>query len=299
MKLARILINNLENQGPAGLLNLPGLSDILDRPIRVWLSTGRLHSVINAEKDGRPIDVEYHRCGATDTGHWTLPGGIDALNSNAGPNDCLFSVISYQTGLEPGALRRMTIESFKRKINRLERQMPEVARIEKRDKSSLMIGGAKYAGTSPRDAARILDNSQNVYCEGCRETGHPRGHASHPEATGDADSVERYSVSGMKSGFLSRSDQNNVAHVALRHQRAREAMRLLNDGTLSLAVQIPIREINGRNFTPPKMREYYQGQAITGDIDINSLTLVLRHHRFESNNPDADVFVHTFYPRSR
>lgn len=102
----------------------------------------------------------------------------------------------------------------------------------------------------------------------------------------------------MKSGFLSRADQNNVAHFALRHYKAQQAMAELNNGAISQSIILSRRDLQNDHCVLPKMIIYYNGEASFGELDIIRVTLVLRHHLGKYNDPEADVFVHTFYPRS-
>lgn len=151
-----------------------------------------------------------------------------------------------------------------------------------------MIGGARYSGTSPNDAGEILDKSQDQYAHDYPKPGHPRGHAP--------PNVETYSMKLTKSAFLTRDDQNLVAHLALSSNKVQVAMMArLNRGEKEAVIEVMPGEMRCSR-TLPKGIMYYMGKSYGGEKNIRSVTLVLRHHRGQFNNPDADVFVHTFYP---
>ncbi|RLU20615.1 hypothetical protein DMN91_007228 [Ooceraea biroi] len=333
IKCVRNIIQDLERYGSAGLLHITILSDIIGKPIKIWNYDGSLNRIVGKEKKGRPIDVEYHPIDSKHTqigdnsiqlyqfyyypisffippkfpnpslGHWTLRHGKDPDDTIVDLNSCLFSVIGSQTGQDPSKLREQLVLKLKRNLQELACQVDEIIRLKGNDGITLMIGGARYNGNSPRDAAIILDNSQNVLCENCRYLGHPRGHASHPHATGNLDSVENYarSTGKRRTGFLSRNDQNLVAHLALSTQQAQNAMEKLNTPEESVSEEIST-EILKAAVKPyraalPKAKLYdCDGISRQEKKDFLTVILVMRHHQNKMCMPDADVFVVTFYP---
>lgn len=60
IKFAEDIIQDLERHGPAGLIHIGVLSNIIGKPIRIWNVDGSLNKIIGKRKTGRPIDVEYH-----------------------------------------------------------------------------------------------------------------------------------------------------------------------------------------------------------------------------------------------
>jgi len=181
--------------------------------------------------------------------------------------------------------------------------MDEIIRLEGNDGIMLMIGGARYSGQSPRDAARILNNSQNAKCYGYSALGHPRGHASNLYATGPYDSVENYAkhCNKEKTGFLSRTDQDLVAHLALTSQQATNAMQQLNRPipmvTEHIVTEILKKGVKQFTRTLPKAKLFdAHGDPAEEEEEILKVVLVMRHHEDQEYNPEADVFVHTFYP---
>lgn len=301
IKLAKYLINDLKNYGPANLIHMDAISNVIGRPIQIWKSRGRFYRTINGTKEDsiqRPVDVEYHDQSPNHIGHFTLLGNKDPINIEINLNSCLFTVIAAQIGKTTNDLRTETIDFLTANSKDLIKNIESFISPNKNE-TSLMIGGARYDGTSPSDAAIIIDNSQNELCHGCRDYGHPRGHASDKDATGPKDSVENYSRTSqsMKSGFLNQSDQNHVAHIALRHTKAKRAMQNLNSGSTSESITFSRRDLESHSYDLPKMKEYYDGREYSDELDIIRVTLVLRHHQNEYNDANADVFVHTFYPR--
>ncbi|XP_076278916.1 uncharacterized protein LOC143208386 [Lasioglossum baleicum] len=308
VKFAKLLINDLKNYGPANLLYMEALSVVIGRPIRVWLPgrCTKFYKIVNGARmneNTTAVDVEFHNCKSTcrKIGHWTLIGDKDPINVKFHLNGCLFDVISAQTGNSTTDLRNRTVDYLKNNINALIDQIDDILSSNDQNGTTLMVGGARYKGWSPRAAQIILDQSQNVYCHGCRQKGHPRGHASDKSATGPSDSVENYSrkTKSRKSGFLSRADQNKIAHYALRHRATRDAMSSLNRGRQSEAVMLSSRDLLIAGCRMPKMREWCKGKECSGLLDIVHVQLVLRHHEDKYYEPNADVFVHTLYPKSR
>ncbi|XP_031843528.2 uncharacterized protein LOC116431789 [Nomia melanderi] len=306
MRFAKFLINDLKNYGPAGLIHMEALSNVIGKPIRIWRSSHCFYKTINGkhvDKKAMPVDVEFHDYKSTyrQIGHWTLVGNKDPINNKTDLNGCLFSVIADQTENCPIDMRTNTVGQMANNVNTLIDRIDVILSSYGKDEPTLMIGGARYHGISPREAAIILNNSQNVYCDGCSQLGHPRGHVSDKLATGPLDSVENYSRSsgGMKSGFLSYTDQNNVAHFALSHRSAQKAMETLNQGYMNATVTLHVRDLQIAGCDLPQMKEWCNGKECSYALDIAQVTLVLRHHQGKRSDPDADVFVHTFYPRSR
>ncbi|XP_078050752.1 uncharacterized protein LOC144477137 [Augochlora pura] len=302
LRLAKLVINDLENYGPSNILHMDALSALIGKPIRIWLPGNSLYKIVNGARrneDAATIDVEYHDFESANEriGHWTLVGNKEPADIKPDLNGCLFNVIAVQTGNDPLRLRTNTVEYFKNNVNALIDRINDTISSYDKKGTRLMIGGARYHGKSPTAAGIILDQSQNTYCHYCNQKGHPRGHASDKTASGPLDSVENYSHTGRKSGFLSRSDQNQVAHYALIHTDAKKAMDDLNNRTNSQSVSISARDLQMLGCELPKMKEWMDGREITGLLNINSVLIVLRHHQDKFDDPNADVFVHTFYPR--
>lgn len=64
IKRAEDIIQDLERHGPAGLIHINVLSNIIGKTIQIWNADGILIRVIGKGRRGRSIDVEYH---ATDS----------------------------------------------------------------------------------------------------------------------------------------------------------------------------------------------------------------------------------------
>lgn len=294
IKCAKNIIQDLEHHGPGGLIHISVLSNIIGKPIHIWNADGSLNRIIGKKKTGRPIDIEYHATESKQIGHWTLKYGKDPDNIAIDLNSCLFSVIGSQIGQNPSELRKWTVLKLKSNPRRLTNQIDNILRLEENGEIILMIGGARYHGTSPSHARVILDGSQNQRCHAFPHLGHPRGHASHPSGY---DNVENYSIGSNKTGFLSRVDQDYVTHLALRTKKAQNAMADLNRGRTTIEITVCPEEMMNLRNNLPKAREYHNQVPITEERDIRDVVLVLRHHDCQFNNPDADVFVQTCFPR--
>lgn len=224
----------------------------------------------------------------------------DPDNTQIDLNSCLFSVIGSQIGLSPSELRRWTVLSLKGNLRQLADWLDEILRLEgTNDDVVLMIGGARYCGTSPKDAGLVLDRSQNAKCYKFNTFGHPRGHVSDPSATGHTDSVEQYSLytRQSKTGFLSRDDQDTIVHFTLTTSHAQYAMEKLNQGSVSEVLEVSntiLRSNGGFNF---KGRLFQEGHPAGSEIGIKAIVLVLRHHAEHFRDRNVDVLIHTCYPR--
>ncbi|XP_043276568.1 uncharacterized protein [Venturia canescens] len=298
LKQAERVIADLEANGPAGLVHLSSLSATIQKPIRVWMSDSE-----NSRKVGKtrtavePINIEYHEPGPDDIqGHWTLRGNVEPRDNEASSlNDCLFSVVADQIGhVVAPELRKKTIAHMRQHSRSLAHRIKTIAKKEKCERIALLVGGARYNGTRPQDAKRIIDASQQGRCHPGGLSGHPRGHASHPAATGPTESVENYSRGSWKSGFLSRQDQDAVGHLVLQSQQAQSAMDKLNAGSENIAIRVDSSELEPGAL--PEAAEWVDGQPTGPTRAFRQLVMVLRHHAGKKNDPDADVFVHTFYP---
>lgn len=64
IKCAEDIILDLERHGPAGLIHVNVLSNIIEKPIQIWNANGSLNRIIGKGRRGCSIDVEYH---ATDS----------------------------------------------------------------------------------------------------------------------------------------------------------------------------------------------------------------------------------------
>jgi len=60
IKCVKNIIQDLERYGPAGLIHVYVLSNIIGKSIKIWNYDGSLNRIIGKGKKGRPVDVEYH-----------------------------------------------------------------------------------------------------------------------------------------------------------------------------------------------------------------------------------------------
>ncbi|XP_058796891.1 uncharacterized protein LOC131667478 [Phymastichus coffea] len=175
------------------------------------------------------------------------------------------------------------------------------------NRSSDILGGARYNGISHKDSKRILDLSQNGKSHPDMEPGHPRGHASYPQASGPKDSVENYSKIRnrhnqiqRKTGFLSRSDQDFVAHYVLKNNAAQDAMEILNHHgkrALKEVVKLPATKLWIDERKLPKVQYWYKGEKFGNPGEMSEVVVVMKHFYEKYDDDKADVFVVTLYPR--
>lgn len=132
-----------------------------------------------------------------------------------------------------------------------------------------------------------------------KSAGHPRGHASHPQATGSKESVEKYSLSNKKTGFFSRSDQDFVAHFVLKSDDSQDAMELLNEhgkSGIKEAVRIRAKDLRIEESKLPDVQEWYKGKKIGDPGRINEVVVVMKHFYQKYDDDQANVFILTLYP---
>ncbi|XP_014601672.1 PREDICTED: uncharacterized protein LOC106785580 [Polistes canadensis] len=284
------LIWDLENYGPAGLIHLAALAYVTGAPIRIWRSGHELMQTIGENEQGTPIDIEYHT--NNQEGHWTFRGRGQPKDIHHDLNNCLFSVIAEQTGINASELRQETIKQLKRNVRLLADYITEIKWLEENKKIVLLIGGARYTGTTSADAKAVLDDSHNRKCFQYNALGHPRKHAAGPIGCDDC----AQSFPEWKTAFLSSDDQDLAAHIALSSSAAQMAIQKLNEGSKSEVVYLWPNNVHDPTGAFKKGMHFSNHKPTSNEIEIEKLVLILRHHDGEEKNPDAPVFVHTFYP---
>lgn len=60
IKRAADIIQDLERHGPAGLIHIDVLSNIIEKPIQIWNANGSLNRIIGKGRGEQSIDIEYH-----------------------------------------------------------------------------------------------------------------------------------------------------------------------------------------------------------------------------------------------
>ncbi|XP_057340096.1 uncharacterized protein LOC130677371 [Microplitis mediator] len=292
LKAAENHVAQLEDSGPGDLSSVSALGREINRRICVWSSSMTLRHEVGSGRPGDPINVQFHSQPEDIIGHWSLIGNEDPQNTTSGLNDCLFNAIAAQTGHKPSELRDITVARMRTNIRSVANRIRELARREECDRIVLMVGGARYHGSTARDAGRVIDNSQRGRSHPNHASGHPRGHASNPSATGPNDSAENYSRNGWKTAFLSLEDQDDVGNRVLRTRQVQRAMEALNAGGVRQVVRVDASEVEGQLPQGAHFNDGRRGQV----QEIRDLVLVLQHHAGHQRDPDYDVFVHTFYP---
>lgn len=71
-KIKRVedIIQDLERYGPASLIHIFMLSDIIGKCIKIWY--GNFNSIIGREKTGQLIDIEYHATNSEQIGQFLV-----------------------------------------------------------------------------------------------------------------------------------------------------------------------------------------------------------------------------------
>ena len=270
-------------------MHLIELSKAIGRRITVHHPEENVNFTIGKRSNENPIDLEYHN------GHWTLKNAVDPEIVRVAANDCLFEAVAAQIrNFTPASIRYKTIQEMKLNESNIAKELEDLMFLENwKDALKIMLGGAKYNGSSAADARRVIDNSQNGTCHPHEVRGHPRGHASFQNAFGLTDSIENYSCSGPKTGFLSREDQDFVGHLAFKTQSAQKAMERLNNGHTNETVRLDTNDLGDEM---PLGCEFRYGHRFGNPQKIHHVIAVFRHFFGEYRNHQADVFVHTFYP---
>jgi len=60
IKYVKDIIQDLKHYGPAGLIHIIILSNIIQRPIKIWNANGNLNKIIGKRKMRHPVNIEYH-----------------------------------------------------------------------------------------------------------------------------------------------------------------------------------------------------------------------------------------------
>ncbi|XP_036148762.1 uncharacterized protein LOC118647623 [Monomorium pharaonis] len=150
IKYVKDIIQDLENYGPASLIHIAILSNIIKRPINIWNANGSLNKTIGKQKLGQSVDIEYHANNSEQIGHWTLRDSKDPDNVIIDLNSCLFSVIGSQIGQDPLKLRKWTVLKLKDNFQNLAKWLDKIQWKESAG-VFFMIGGVNGHGPeSPR-----------------------------------------------------------------------------------------------------------------------------------------------------
>ncbi|CAM4982218.1 unnamed protein product [Rotaria socialis] len=141
------MVEDIKNDGEAGLPHLGSLSDAVGRPIKVYNKKGELMRIIGKKKGGVPVEIQYHKPNKDNpSGHWTLPGGKEPVVNNSGKNNCLFNVIAEQTKIDSNQLRADTAIRMENSKAILANQAFDIMRLEQYKQSALTMGGVKLQG---------------------------------------------------------------------------------------------------------------------------------------------------------
>lgn len=327
----------LQNIEPAGLEHVKILSKHLKRPINIWSKKDVLIDFGKYFKKPE-INLEFIKSPRSKIGHFTSTGACETYRDKSYPNNCLFNAVGAQVGIEANVLRRKVqyVQRKEPKIRCKSASFPflpystgqrHCSNNNKFRYISMtyiyivthfifrkyirlilfwslriadLIGGAAYYGKSKKDAKKILDSSQKGQSHPDMRSGHPRGHASDPKAKGYEDSVENYSKYGRKTGFLSRSDQDQVAHLILKTSQARDAMEILNhlgERANKEAVNVYPKHLQIDEDKLPLVQEWLSGEREGKPDKINELVMVLKHFYEKHDVDDEEPFVLTCYPK--
>ncbi|XP_036145083.1 uncharacterized protein LOC118646404 [Monomorium pharaonis] len=327
IKYVNNIIQDLENYGPASLIHIAILSNILKRRINIWNANGNLNKIIGRKKLGPSIDIEYHANNSEQIGHWTLRGSKDPENVTVDLNSCLFSVIGSQIGQDPLKLRKWTVLKLKDNFHNLAKWLDKIpmgnAGI------FLMIGGVNGHGpkrsrksreeegysrrypahSQEEDATQLLEDSENIEGEG-------KGDGEEDPIDLIGHSREKHVVGGRNGGvatytrinkcvptyaFLKKEDQDYALHRALLSKSGQKALHEL-DNFITTDAEIPVSELKEQNVPFPKGSYWHAGNVVRNSVEIDSVLLKLRHHinkRKEENAEPHIVFIYPYFKLSK
>ncbi|XP_036144494.1 uncharacterized protein LOC118646211 isoform X2 [Monomorium pharaonis] len=283
IKYVKDIIQDLENYGPASLIHIAILSNILKRRINIWNANGNLNKIIGRKKLGPSIDIEYHANNSEQIGHWTLRGSKDPDNVTIDLNSCLFSVIGSQIGQDPLKLRKWTVLKLENDSQSLAKWLDK---IQWKGSAGvfLMIGGVNGHGPeSPRtkseevryskrypahsqkeDARQLLEDSENIEGEG--DVGDDKhdliGHSREQHVVGGRNggvaTYTRINKCAATYAFQSEQDQDYALHRALLSKSGQEALHKL-DNSIKSDANIPVSELKEQDVPFPKGSYWYVG----------------------------------------
>ncbi|VDP91569.1 unnamed protein product [Echinostoma caproni] len=134
---AQQIIDDLRNNGKAGIIHLTHITDIIGKPITVLDENGKLLQNIRGKTDAEPIVVQYD----SKNEHWSLPGGHEPGIKSTQRNNCLFDVIAHQIGYDPDTLRKSTVEGMSNNLALVANQAHDYSLLEKYKPRKLLLGG--------------------------------------------------------------------------------------------------------------------------------------------------------------
>ncbi|XP_036144430.1 uncharacterized protein LOC118646179 [Monomorium pharaonis] len=318
IKYVKDIIQDLENYGPASLIHIAILSNILKKRINIWNANGNLNKIIGRKKLGPSIDIEYHANNSEQIGHWTLRGSKDPDNVIIDLNSCLFSVIGSQIEQDPLNLRKWTVLKLKKSSQNLAKWLNK---IQWKGSAGVffMIGGVNGRGpesprTSPEeiryserypadsqveDAKKILDDSEGepseVEGEGPEVIGQSRVMYVVKGRNGGVGAYTKANPCNGISALWTENDQNYVTHRALLSKSGQKALHKL-DNAIQYTQKIPFSELveQGKRF--PTGSHWHNGYKIKIDAKIEAVILTLRHQKGQRNVKSAKPFIASIIP---
>ncbi|XP_036148761.1 uncharacterized protein LOC118647622 [Monomorium pharaonis] len=328
IKYVKDIIQDLENYGPASLIHIAILSNIIKRPINIWNANGSLNKTIGKQKLGQSVDIEYHANNSEQIGHWTLRDSKDPDNVIIDLNSCLFSVIGSQIGQDPLKLRKWTVLKLKDNFQNLAKWLNKIQWKESAG-VFFMIGGVNGQGpesprkspgkespkkspgeeryskrypkhNTPEHAKNILNNSEGKLSEGGDRKqywtiGHSRMRHLVGGRKGGVETWTRNNPHIGKFAFLTEKDQNYVTHRALLSKSGQEALHKLNDA-IEYKVEIPVSELVEPDISFPQASRWYKGIELHGLEDIKFVNMLLRHQKDKRDKIDEEPFIVYIYP---
>ncbi|XP_036143943.1 uncharacterized protein LOC118645962 [Monomorium pharaonis] len=318
IKYVKNIIQDLENYGPASLIHIAILSNILKRRINIWNANGSLNKVIGRKKLGPSIDIEYHANNSEQIGHWTLRGSKDPDNVIIDLNSCLFSVIGSQIEQDPLKLRKWTVLKLKKSSQNLAKWLDKI-QWKGSSRVFFMIGGVNGRGPeSPRispeeiryserypadsqeeDAKKILDDSEGepseVEGKGPKVIGRSRVMYVVKGRNGGVRAYTKANPCSGISAFQTEDDQNYVTHRALLSKSGQKALHEL-DNAIQYTQKIPRSELVEEDRLLHTGSHWHNGHKIKDKLRINAVLLTLRHHKNKRNDKSAKPFIASIIP---
>jgi hypothetical protein len=335
MEKAQQIVDDTSSGGEMGFVHMESLSEEIGQQIQLLDENGKVVTTFGKAVEGQePLQVQHHPPGTkSDTGHFTLPGGIEAPQRGSGSNDCLLNVICASNDIDPEKLRQNCAERMKNNIEHLANCAPSYQRLETFMSSKLFSGGARYV---PGTINEIYEESQGRVPHGTTNRGHPRGHIPHPDpnhtGTYNADNAQDYSRTDDndrrqdRTAFSSEATTKLVQDALLSSQQGQDAIATMNNkeycpNRLPLGQMVETKRSerrraklelsftntqistilsanpNTRHLTMDDLQVHtYSEGNLTRVSPIGSYKFVLRHQDGQFNNPNANIALQTAFP---
>lgn len=270
------------------------VSQAVNRQIVIYNEEGHILRVLGDNILDEPVKLLYQN---SSENNWSLMDYAEPYLENPTDNHFI-NLVAYELSIDPFTLKDEVVKILATNLQTLQKDTSNLYKVHGY-KDNLIIVMACYKGQNENDAEQIIDESEDT-CGDSNPTafGHARSHVLgiiHGKGVVIAsnDKPEQ-----KKTAFITRQEQDIIAHAILTSNVGKKAISRLNDEhVLRVSVTMAISKLNLPQFF---MKTYVGGSPKPNQQQpICGLKIVMQHNVGKRADVDAPVHVLTFYPQSR